>query len=187
MTKRRSGVRSTQMRNFCCHLVSTPSAYSDGYPILKTEFGSKSVRGRKKRKKARNHAVRKAVTPTQTSRRRRLSISVFEGPDEASPAAAAAFEVPTAGVPTYFVASTAGLAAGFAASGFGLTFSASGSAMCPLLLLCDLAGETPAGQPARGRRYQPSPPRPNPSPSAGSAFGGTKLPESPARSVPTPE
>src|SRR5437879_986733 len=166
MTKRRSGVRSTQMRNFCCHLVSTPSAYSDGYPILKTEFGSKSVRGRKKRKKARNHAVRKAVTPTHTSRRRRLSTSVFEGPDEANPAAAAAFDVPTAGVPTYFVASIAGLAARFAASGFGLTFGVSGSAMCFLPLLCNLAGETPAGQPARGRRYQPSPLLPCQSPPA---------------------
>src|SRR5712691_3251055 len=100
--------------------------------------GSKRVRGRKKRKKARNQAVRKAVTPTHTSRRRRWSISVFDGPAEFSPADAAAFEVPTAGVPTYLVASTfvasAGvLATGFAASGFGLTLSVSGSAMSPLL------------------------------------------------------
>src|ERR1700682_1106589 len=96
------------MRYFCWNLVSTPSANSEGYPILKTEFGSNNVRGRKNRKKARNHAVRKAVTPTHTSRRRRLSISVFDGPDGASPAAAAAFDVPTAGVPTYLVASIFG-------------------------------------------------------------------------------
>jgi hypothetical protein len=63
-----------------------------------------------------------------------LSISVFDGPAEFSPADAAAFDVPTAGVPTYFVASTAALAAGFAASGFGLTLSVSGSAMSVLLL-----------------------------------------------------
>src|SRR5205807_2197012 len=124
-----SGVRSTQMRYFCCHLVSTPRAYSEGYPILKIAFGSNRVRGRKKRKKARNHAVRNAVTPTHTRRRRRRSTSVFDGPDDARPPAAAAFEVPTAGVPTYLVASSAGLAAGFAGSGFGLTLSASGSAI----------------------------------------------------------
>ena len=82
---------------------------------MKTVLGSNSVRGRKNRKKARNHAVKNAVTATQTSRRRRWSISVFEGPAEESPAAAAAFDVPTAGVPTYFVASTAPGAAGFSA------------------------------------------------------------------------
>ena len=98
------------MRYFCCHLVSTPRAYSEGYPILKIAFGSNRVRGRKKRKKARNHAVRNAVTPTHTRRRRRRSTSVFDGPDDARPPAAAAFEVPTAGVPTYLVASSAGLA-----------------------------------------------------------------------------
>src|ERR1700688_4438077 len=110
------------MRYFCWNLVSTPSANSEGYPILKTELGSKRVRGRKNRKKARNHAVRNAVTPTQTRRRRRRSMSVFEGPEEESPAEAAAFEVPTAGVPTYFVASTVLRGAGCAASGFGLGF-----------------------------------------------------------------
>src|SRR5439155_14023297 len=120
-------------RYFCCHFVSTPSAYSEGYPILKTALGSKSVRGRKKRKNARNHAVKNAVTPVHTRRRRRLSISVLEGPMAATPAAAAAFDVPTAGVPSYFVASTAGLATGFTASGFGLTLSVSGSAMSFLL------------------------------------------------------
>ena len=69
----------------------------------------------------------------QTKRRRRRSISV-EGAVPATPAAAAAFEVPTAGVPTYLVASA--LAAGFATSGFGVTFEVSNSAMSFLLLLC---------------------------------------------------
>src|ERR1700691_3039723 len=129
MTNTRSGVRSTQMRYLCWNLVSTPRANSDGYPILKTVLGSKRVRGRKNRKKARNHAVRNAVTPTHTKRRRRWSISVFEGPDEDSPAEAAAFEVPPAGVPTYFVASTAPRVAGLATSGFGVGFAPSGSAI----------------------------------------------------------
>src|SRR6266478_7390429 len=117
------------MRYFCWNFVSTPSANSEGYPILKTEFGSNSVRGRKNRKKARNHAVRNAVTAIHTRRRRRRSMSVFDGPDEESPAAAAAFDVPTAGVPTYFVASTAPVVAGFAASGFGAGLPPSGSAI----------------------------------------------------------
>src|SRR5580658_6683294 len=82
-----------------------------------------------------NHAVRKPVTNVQTKRRRRRSISV-NGFVPPTPADAAAFEVPTAGVPTYFVASTAALAAGFAASGFGSTLPVSGSAMS-LLLCCD--------------------------------------------------
>src|SRR5580693_3236897 len=112
------------MRYLCWNLVSTPNANSEGYPILKIELGSKSVRGRKNRKKARNHAVRKAVTIVQTKRRRWRSISV-EGAVPAIPPAAAAFEVPTAGVPTYLVASVVGLATGeaadLAASGLGLT------------------------------------------------------------------
>src|SRR5215467_8600105 len=116
------------MRYFCWNLVSTPSANSDGYPILKTVLGSKRVRGRKKRKNARNQAAKNPVTIVQTKRRRRRSISV-EGAVPATPAAAAAFDVPTAGVPTYFVASPAGFAAGFAGSGFGLTFGVSVSAM----------------------------------------------------------
>src|SRR5579864_4129062 len=116
------------MRYFCWNFVSTPSANSDGYPILKTELGSNKVRGRKKRKKARNHATRKPVTMVQTKRRRRRSISV-EGVVPATPAAGAALDVPTAGVPTYLVASAALLATGFAASGFGLTFGVSVSAM----------------------------------------------------------
>jgi len=56
-------------------------------------------------------------------------MSVFDGPDEESPADAAAFDVPTAGVPTYFVASIAPAVAGFAASGFGLGLPPSGSAI----------------------------------------------------------
>src|SRR5579872_2612351 len=119
------------MRYFCWNLVSTPSANSEGYPILKTLLGSNSVRGRKNRKKARNHAVRKAVTRVQTKRRRWRSISV-EGAVPATPAAAAAFDVPTAGVPTYLVAS-AGLAGVLTASGFGLTVPVSNSAMNPPL------------------------------------------------------
>src|ERR1700752_3004301 len=105
------------MRYFCWNFVSTPSANSEGYPILKTVLGSNKVRGRKKRKNARSQAVRNPVTIVHTNRRRRRSISV-DGAVPATPAAAAAFEVPTAGVPTYLVASTlvastAGLTAGF--------------------------------------------------------------------------
>src|ERR1700676_4677216 len=74
----------------------------------------------------------------QTKRRRWRSISV-EGAVPATPAAAAAFEVPTAGVPTYFVASCAPVGAdAFAASGFGLTFGTSGSAMNSLPVKDDL-------------------------------------------------
>src|ERR1700722_10530084 len=113
------------MRYFCWNLVSTPRANSEGYPILKTVLGSKRVRGRKNRKKARNHAVRKAVTATQTNRRRRWSTSVFDGPDEESPADAAAFDVPTAGVPTYLVASAAAFGGVCAVSAFGLGLGAS--------------------------------------------------------------
>src|SRR5208283_5506402 len=115
-------------------------------PILKTVLGSKRVRGRKNRKNARNHAVRNAVTPTHTSRLRRRSISVFDGPDEESPAAAAAFDVPTAGVPTYFVASTAPAAAGLTGSGLGFGFSAPASAIDPSCwFLNDFVPELPSG------------------------------------------
>src|SRR5258708_4328558 len=124
------------MRYFCWNFVSTPNANSDGYPILKTELGSNRVRGRKKRKNARNHAIKNPVTMVQTKRRRWRSMSV-DGAVPATPAAAAAFEVPTAGVPTYLVASCVPAAAGFAASGFGLTFPVSDSAMNSLLLLDD--------------------------------------------------
>src|SRR5579864_8731774 len=73
----------------------------------------------------------------QTNRRRWRSISV-EGAVPATPPAAAAFEVPTAGVPTYFVASTVGLAGFLAASGFGLTLPISNSAMSSPPCLSDL-------------------------------------------------
>src|SRR6266568_1850764 len=95
--------------------------------------GSKSVRGRKKRRKAMNHAPRKPVTATHTSRRRCLFISLGSGPTVAKPAAAAALDVPTAGVPTYLVASALPAADVFAASGFGLAESVSGPAMRYLL------------------------------------------------------
>jgi hypothetical protein len=80
------------------------------------------------------------VTITQVKRRRRRSISV-EGAVPLTPAAAAAFEVPTAGVPTYFVASVpdfgaagwgAAGAAGLAASGFTLPTSGSDMNYPPL-------------------------------------------------------
>jgi hypothetical protein len=48
-----------------------------------------------------NHAVRKATTQLQTNLRRRRSVMVLVSPMEGAPAAAAAFEVPIAGVPTY--------------------------------------------------------------------------------------
>src|SRR5580692_12513081 len=99
----RSGVRSTQMRYFCWNFVSTPKPYSSGYPILKLVAGSNKVRGRKKRKNARNHAIRNATTALQTNRRRWRLISLSSGPMAATPPAAATREVPTAGVPTYFV------------------------------------------------------------------------------------
>src|SRR5580658_1555862 len=80
--------------------------------------GSKRVRGRKKRKKARNHAVRKAVTDTQTSRRRCWLILLSSGPTAATPAEAAAFEVPTAPEPTYGVDAPLPAGGVLGASGF---------------------------------------------------------------------
>jgi hypothetical protein len=56
-------------------------------------------------------------------------ISLGSGPAVAKPAAAAALDVPTAGVPTYLVASPPPAAGVFAASGFGLADSDSGPAM----------------------------------------------------------
>src|ERR1700687_1548463 len=79
--------------------------------------GSKRVRGRKKRKNARNHAVRNAVTDTHTSRRRRWLTTLSAGPTAATPAEAAAFEVPTAPEPTWGVAAPAGAGGVLAASG----------------------------------------------------------------------
>src|ERR1700674_1057946 len=95
--------------------------------------GWKRVRGRKKRKKARNQAPKNAVTVVQTSRRRRWLIWLASGPTVANPAAAAALDVPTAGVPTYLVASPPPAADVFVASGFGLAESDSGPAMRYLL------------------------------------------------------
>src|SRR5580700_7370082 len=96
--------------------------------------GSKSVRGRKKRRKAMNHAPRNPVTAHHTSRRRCSFTWLGGGPTVAKPPAAAALDVPTAGVPTYFVASPPPVAVVFAASGFGLAESLSGPAMRYLLV-----------------------------------------------------
>src|SRR5229473_7358171 len=95
--------------------------------------GSKSVRGRKKRRNAMNHAPRNPVTATHTRRRRRLLIALGSGPTVAKPAAAAALDVPTAGVPTYLVASPPPAADVFGVSGFGLPASVSGPAIRYLL------------------------------------------------------
>jgi hypothetical protein len=85
---------------------------------LKIVAGSNKVRGRKKRKKARNQAERKAATATHASWRRPSLMGLFSGPTEAMPAAAAAFDVPTADDPTYVLAAPAVLGAGvFGASG----------------------------------------------------------------------
>src|SRR5215469_2842210 len=54
-----------------------------------------------------NQAPRKAVTAHQTRRRRPWLASLGSGPTAATPPAAAAFDVPTAGVPTYLVDSPA--------------------------------------------------------------------------------
>src|SRR5712691_11445259 len=80
-----------------------------------------------------NQAPRNPVTVTHTSRRRFRLISEGSGPTVAKPAAAAALDVPTAGVPTYLVASAPRAADVFAASGFGLAESVSGPAMRYLL------------------------------------------------------
>src|SRR5882724_4799250 len=95
--------------------------------------GSKSVRGRKKRRNAMNQAPRNPVTATHTRRRRRSLTWLGSGPTVANPAEAAAFDVPTAGVPTYLVASPPPAADVFGASGFGLPASVSGPAIRYLL------------------------------------------------------
>src|SRR6266404_141291 len=95
--------------------------------------GSKSVRGRKKRRNAMNQAPRNPVTATHTRRRRRSLTWLGSGPTVANPAEAAAFDVPTAGVPTYLVASPPPAAGVFGASGFGLPASVSGPAIRYLL------------------------------------------------------
>src|SRR5256885_5467002 len=80
-----------------------------------------------------NQAPKNPVTAVHTSRRRRWLISLGSGPTVAKPPAAAALDVPTAGVPTYLVASPLLAADVFAASGFGLAESVSGPAMRYLL------------------------------------------------------
>src|SRR3989440_6454870 len=80
-----------------------------------------------------NQAPKKPVTAVQTRRRRRLLISLGSGPTVAKPPAAAALDVPTAGVPTYVVASPPPAADVFPASGFGFADSVSGPAMRYLL------------------------------------------------------
>src|SRR5437016_9859486 len=80
-----------------------------------------------------NQAPRKPVTARQTRRRARVVILLGSGPTVAKPPAAAALDVPTAGVPTYVVASRPPAADVFAASGFGLAESVSGPAMRYLL------------------------------------------------------
>src|SRR5207247_10513199 len=76
---------------------------------------------------------RNPVTATHTRRRRRSLTRLASGPTVAKPAEAAALEVPTAGVPTYLVASPPPAADVFAASGFGLAESVSGPALRYLL------------------------------------------------------
>src|SRR5712664_4352555 len=78
-----------------------------------------------------NQAPKNPVTAIQVRRRRFRLISLGAGPTVAKPAAAAALDVPTAGVPTYLVASPPPDV--FAASGFGLAESVSGPAMRCLL------------------------------------------------------
>src|SRR5882672_980659 len=80
-----------------------------------------------------NHAPRNPVTATHTRRRRRSLTWLGSGPTVANPAEAAALDVPTAGVPTYLVASPPPAAVVFGASGLGLPASVSGPAIRYLL------------------------------------------------------
>src|SRR5208337_1742968 len=73
ITKIRSASRTTQMRSWALKRSSTPGWKSDGYPILKTVLGSKSARGKKKRRNIRRLAPRKPQTQLQTIRRRNLA------------------------------------------------------------------------------------------------------------------
>src|SRR5260370_7610552 len=98
--------------------------------------GSKSVRGRKKRRKAMNQAPKNPVTAIQVRRRRLRLISLGSGPTVAKPPAAAALDVPTAGVPTYRVASPPPPADVLAASAFGLAESHSAPPIRSLLDSC---------------------------------------------------
>src|SRR5216683_2422427 len=100
-----------------------------------------------------NQAPKNPVTAIQVRRRRLRLISLGSGPTVAKPAAAAALDVPTAGVPTYLVASPPPAADAFAASGFGLAESVSGPAMRYLLdcwsskspAACESAALSPLG------------------------------------------
>src|SRR5207249_5782297 len=87
----------------------------------------------KKTKEGDEPCAKKCRDSTHTSRRRFRLISLGSGPTVAKPPAAAALDVPTAGVPTYLVASPLPVADVFAASGFGLAESVSGPAMRYLL------------------------------------------------------
>src|SRR5258708_21593804 len=104
-------------------------------------------------------APRNAVTVPHTNRRRCWLISLGSGPTVAQPAAAAALDVPTAGVPTYLVASPPPAAAVLAASGFGLAESDSGP---PIRYLLDswsskiIGGPDSAAPPPLG--YTPADP-----------------------------
>src|SRR3977135_4417159 len=80
-----------------------------------------------------NKEPRKPVMAINARRRRLRLISLGSGPTVAKPPAAAALDVPTAGVPTYLVASPPPAADVFAASGLGLAESDSGPAMRYLL------------------------------------------------------
>src|SRR5208283_676718 len=73
MTKMRSASRTTQMRAWALKRSSTPGWKSDGYPILKTVLGSKSARGKKKRRNIRRLAARKPQTQLQIILRRSLA------------------------------------------------------------------------------------------------------------------
>src|SRR5512146_3134928 len=86
-----------------------------------------------------NQAPRNAATQLHTKRRRTRSMSVSSGPAVATPPAAAALEVPTAGVPTYLTAApwrvtgggptgAAGLAAAAALTGAAATGAAAAAA-----------------------------------------------------------
>src|SRR2546421_11162464 len=81
-------------------------------------------------------APKNPVTAVHTSRRRRWLISLGSGPTVAKPPAAAALDVPTAGVPTYLVASPPPAADDFTAPGFRLAASVSAPATSYLLDWC---------------------------------------------------
>src|SRR5512146_2917238 len=71
-----------------------------------------------------NQAPRNAATQLHTKRRRTRSMSVSSGPAVATPPAAAALEVPTAGVPTYLTAAPCRVTGGGPAGAAGLAATA---------------------------------------------------------------